>query len=409
MTSSIIIHDGDVVDVVLPPATPEHTITLLAGPAGPVAPDGVRWSASTPGILPATSGQHLTTAGGNTLDDGTGKVALTGGTLDAVTVGATTPATSVKTSTLQPSTPVSLTGTMKSWINGISMAYGTLTGGGNLNQLYINDAITGDTGYIWGLRVLDNVYDPAVGMRGAIFGHTLVNSADETNTLAQACYVGVYGRSEGLANLGGSGVTTTGGHTAPDGDSSIGSYWGGWFFGALINGTISAATHQEQVFGVEIDVCAQTGTSVAHKIGLLIVHAGENVGDTPGGVRGIVQDAALQIANQPNNSTWLNGIMFGSNAPDSLDGVSGDWPFDTDSTIMGTCVLGTDGNPANIGVDFTNVTFTDAALKTGAAPIVMAEMASSPTQESGVGKLYVDADGNLHYLGPTTDTIIAFA
>jgi hypothetical protein len=50
----------------------------------------VQWVGGTVGELPATSGQHLTTQGGNTLDDGSGHVAIIGGTLDGVTIGATT-------------------------------------------------------------------------------------------------------------------------------------------------------------------------------------------------------------------------------------------------------------------------------------------------------------------------------
>lgn len=59
-------------------------VANLKGPTGATGSAG--WLGSTPGLLPATSGQHLTTQGGNTLDDGSGNVVIQGGTIDSATI-----------------------------------------------------------------------------------------------------------------------------------------------------------------------------------------------------------------------------------------------------------------------------------------------------------------------------------
>lgn len=319
------------------------SIPGIQGPAGDVS-----WVTGTAGRLPATSGQKLTTQFGNTLDDGAGKVAFPyGGTLDLVTIGATTPAPSITATTVKVTGNVALTGTQKPWLNQTGLVSGSLTGGGAMNQLLVNDAIVGDTNYIWNFHALQQVFSPSIGLRGGIWGHCLVQGAG-ANTQVQAQYVGVYGRSEILANIGG----TTG--------TPIGSFWGGWNF-ASIRGT---GIHALSMYGAELDVYVAAGNDVSYKYGLSV---GGVVGDA---VRGTVDDILICAGKQDGTATtWHNGIMFGFNQGAALGHAHLSWPFASDSTIFGTCVADGTGLPANIGIDFSNITFTTAALIVP-APIV---------------------------------------
>lgn len=349
----------------------------------------VPWAAATVGVLPANSGQHLTTQGGNTLDDGSGNVVIKGGALDGVTIGATTASPSIHANTLTNGAPLPLSGASNSWLNQDQLIYGTNSEiSGYFNQLTIVDEVVNTTAasVMSILNVTDIVVAPAVGARTAIFGNVDVNSIGTVTNQSQAFYVGVTGRAVTSSNLGGTGVTAT---------TGVGGMWGGWFFAGLNTG----ATNQGGILGVEINTYIESGASATSKIGMRVTNV------APDAVRGATEDVGYQLC-APFGSTpgWQMGFMFGSNQdplnPNEL------WPFASDSTIIGTCLAGT-GLPANIGIDWTQVTFTDAAIKTGPAAIAMQAMASAPTAASGEGRLYVASDGSLHYAGHTTDTLLA--
>lgn len=295
-------------------------------------------------------------------------------TLDGVTIGATTPSPSITANTLTTDRVVTLSGAPQPWLNMTDVFTGSVTSDGALNLIQFNDTVAAGSHILNGLEVYDNVVAPATGQRVGIIGQIVVSSAG-TQTLTQAGYVGVNGRAVLTANIGG----TSG--------SPIGSVWGANF------GATGEGTYMATVTGVEIDIGCTSGSSVTTKCGLSIIIDGVD-----GGVRGSQLDAAFLLAGGTPESTgsWKTGIMIGFAT----------WPFASDSTIIGTGTT-VSAQVANIGIDLSTITFSDAAIKTGAAPITMAEMASPPAQTSGVGKLYVASDGSLHYLGPTSDTQIA--
>lgn len=316
------------------------------------------------------------------------------GALQGVTIGDTTPAASINsavlTQSIGPGTVLSGS-TSQPWLNQLGWYRGNLAGGvGCVNSMAWTDQVnyTGSNQLV-GLQIYDSVASPAVGPRLGLFSKVIVSSAG-TNTYAQAQYVGVTGRGEITVGLGGTGMGL---------GQPIGACWGGWFTGA-----IDAGTNHAEVWGTEINVSVASGASVFSKVGLLVVLAGADT------VRGSVNDAALQIAKQtPVTCSWQNGILFGSEqgsvATPSITYTS--WPFDSTSTMIKASTPGAGTLPANIGIDFSTVTFTDAAIKVGPATIELSEMSSAPAQVAGVGRLYVASDGSLHYLGPTTDTQLA--
>jgi hypothetical protein len=363
-------------------------------PAGTLNPVSglVTWANEALGVLPATSGQHLTTQGGVTLDDGSGHVVIPGGTLDGVTIGATTAAVSLAAKTMSSGTPKVLSGsTGQPWLNQLGSFSGSNSASAvYANQLSFTDAVN-FTGSLWlgGLLVQDTVVAGAVGPRTGIYGHVIVNAAG-TNTQAQAGYVAAYGRAE-------TGMQFTG-STAPTSTGGIGSFWAGWDYAALTTG----ALNQLQVFGREIDVSVQTGASVASKVGLLVTLAGNDA------VRGNTQDVAIQIAKQATSGTWLTGLMFGSDQALGTGNQGNYWPFNTTSTLIYVSSPPSAGsNPCGTGIDLSNAAFSDAAIKTGPAAIQMANMASAPTAVTGKGRIYVASDNSLHYLTSSGDTQIA--
>lgn len=463
----------------------------------------VPWSGGAVGILPATSGQHLTTQGGNTLDDGSGNVVIQGGNLngvtivraehstaasstpivmtaasaqvqtivgtttgqivklpttsipagyeciiinqtsganvtvqgssgttiatlapgemgvfrakydsplgalywlqsgshlEGVTIGSTTPAVAINTATLKQSGAVAVSGsTFNPWLNQSTGFSGNFSGsGGAYNYFGIADQVNNTgSGILSGLQTLLSVGSPSIGGRVGIFGQVYVSGAG-TQTPGGATYVGVAGRGEIDANLGGTGMGNV-----LSGAYPIGQVWGGWFFGASQSG----ATNLALVWGVEIDVAVPSGSSVFDKVGLGIILA------DPDAVQGTVNDAALQIMRSATvTTTWKNGIQFGTEVATVNTPNHGylAWPFDTASTLIRAAGPGTGTNNAGTGIDFTNVTFAGPAITVGAAPIAMAEMASAPSGIASTGQFYVASDGSAHYLSPGgTDTQLA--
>jgi hypothetical protein len=322
-----------------------------------VSPDG-SGNVDLSGVFAGLSGAHtlaatapapLLTQGGNTLDNGSGGVVIKGGSLDGVTIGATTQAPSIRATTVTATNSVVLSGAGKPWLNEIGSISGTLTAGGQINNISMNDQVVAGNNTLWGLFVNQNVLSPATGPRTGIQGRIQVTSTG-ANTRGQALFVGVLGRAETGANLGGTSGTP------------LGSLWGANFYGAVTN---AAATFLDQVFGCEVDISVPTGASTNSKIGLLITSA---AGDA---VRGTTDDTLLMLAKQSTaTASFRQGVTFGRTA--------GNWPFASDSTLIGTLNPGA----ANIGIDFTGVTFTGPAIKVPAAVSLPTIIFNSSANES---------------------------
>jgi hypothetical protein len=294
-----------------------------------------------------------------------------------------------------PLTPsyTTLTGTQKPWLNLTGAFTGSLPSGGNLNYLGFNDLIVGDTtgsfpNVIKGFQLLHVVASPAAGPRNAMAADIIVNSVGATTNPFSTQYVALEASAKIAGNLGGTAL-------APQG-----AIWGGNFTAFMP----SAATYMSEITGIEIDVEVDSGANIDSKYGLAIGLAGNDA------VRGSHDDIGLTFA-KPNSATgtWQNGIMFGKNQAARANSAYTSWPFDATSTMITTCVNDGPGTglPANIGIDFSRVIFSGPAIKTGAAPIALSEMASAPSAVAGEGFLYVASDGSLHYRGPTTDTRLA--
>lgn len=352
----------------------------------------VPWYGSA-GVLPATSGQPLTTQNGNTLDDGFGHVVFNGGTLDGVTIGSATPAASIKSTTVVgPTTSTNWGGsTSKSWLNWQGATFGTTSLlGPQFNTIAFNDSVvcSQTLASVYGLALTHNVASTALGSRTAFYSHiTNASTAAITNPL-QATYVAVGGRTDCNQNVGGTGTTFA---------TSVGSYWGGWFFAAL-GASGGNATNQTGIYGVEIDMSIASGSSACTKIGLLVGLAG---GDA---TRGVIDDYGIcvargagQAAGNPT-TTWTYGLMFGTNRLSGGVG-GGNWAFASDSTLIGAGIAGPAGNPAYIGIDFSNVTFSGPAIKLPGAAIAMGK-GSTPSAITNYGQTYVASDGSLYYLSP---------
>jgi len=127
----------------------------------------------------------------------------------------------------------------------------------------------------------------------------------------------------------------------------------GALFGALLASRLnSGATFWLASTGMEVDVTTSSGASVAYKKGVSVVREAADA------VQGSLEDAAYIIANQPGAATgWKVGLSFGSPV--------GVWPMDAAATLIGTqtTALGGPAYGAADGVDFTAITFTDAAFK----------------------------------------------
>jgi hypothetical protein len=327
--------------------------------------------------IPATSSLNI---------EALGYVGL-GSALEGVIIGANTPAAAITTNTIGTGAAVHLNGAQLPWLNQSQAVTGTLKANGAFNFLNILDQVvlTDNTQWGYGLRVQLTSASPSVGPRVAVGGNMVVNSVG-TSGIDDVQAVGVQANSVVNGNLGG---------TAPDTVNSVGSAWGVLALAALLNGS----TNQVSCISAEADVTVATGCSVATKIGVLINNTSLDV------VRGSVDDIALCFSKQESTTaSWLKGISFGRAQLGSSSW--GNWPFQSDSTIIGTSPAGAGIQPAGIGIDFSAVTFSGPALKTGNGQIMMGPMAA-PTPTSGVGQFFVASDGSFNYANTHTVTMIA--
>lgn len=127
-----------------------------------------------------------------------------------------------------------------------------------------------------------------------------------------------------------------------------GSLWGISANVWLANG----AANFYGIYGAEIDVAIDAGSSAAQKYGLMVVQTSADAS------RGVIDDAAVAILNQPHVTTgWASGLQFG--------GAGSDWPFTATSTLINAKPRSQPVNgaaPALHGVDFRAVQFAGLAF-----------------------------------------------
>jgi len=146
--------------------------------------------------------------------------------------------------------------------------------------------------------------------------------------------------------------------------SPLGNLFGGLAYSRLQSG----ATFWNSVCGIEIDVSADTGSSVAYKIGLQIVQL------TTDTVTGSVANYGFSINNQSggSQSRWDYGITFGAK--------NGVWAIKDTGTLIGadTTALGGPAYKAAYGMDLTNINITGAPI---VSPLI------TPASSSAAGKI----------------------
>lgn len=184
------------------------------------------------------------------------------------------------------------------------------------------------------------------------------------------------------------------------------------FASNVISELKNGATWWNSVVGLEVDVSAQSGSSVNQVVGLQIVRwnnpaTGSTGYDAVAGDAG--QDNALQFANSPA------GASPGWNMLISVGALNGWFPLKAGGTIMGSSLPTIGGGPAYttaLGIDLTGITFTTAFLKstgflvdgagiTTAASYVIGSSGPTITSGSGVPSS-TQPDGSLYIRRSTT-------
>lgn len=281
-------------------------------------------------------------------------VAITGGTVNGVSIGATTRAAYANIGRTELSGGKTYSGASSSsnsfmWMGGTSIT-GTASvapanGITSPFNLYIGgdsvDTTTSGNGNLIGFSFEHAVSATHTGGRTAIQGYLPIVGAPSVAAGSDG-YVGVQGMARASANFGG----TTGVYT---------NYKGNVFGGNSNVWATAAGTFLEHIVSQEFDVSIQTGASAANKYGISIIKGSIDR------VRGVYDDAAISINDQYNPSSpgWKIGLAFG--------GYGHQWAFASDSTLIGVQLAQagpTSGDPAvaDLGVDFTNATFTTAAF-----------------------------------------------
>lgn len=377
-----------------------------------------------------------------------GTVKITGGTIDGVTIGGTTPAISVWSNQYIGTGNKNYTGsTTNQFLNIAYAATGSNSTSSVLqeNGIAVNDEVAAPNATLLGFQVANGIGGGGTGLRTALFGHqfttTFASVGPGPMYGSQAFYCGVEGRAEGNVSLGGSTasstyqgtngaalstlstltlnstagwpaqgggtIVTSGGthqfsYTAVSGATLTGCLYDGnqahtvatnaavngsaigSYWGGLFYGAIQGGTNHQQVYGAEIDVSVASGSGPLIKGGLLIVQTASDHD------RGTVTDIALNIANQLSaGTTWQNGIIFGQTGKG--------WPFASDSTIIGVQNAGN----ASVGINFTGVTFAGNQYQ---GPGFAVAGAGPGAFAAGDKYLIIDASGNVHKsaLGPAS-------
>jgi len=244
------------------------------------------------------------------------------------------------------------------------------------------DTTTSGSGILSTLEVTDSMRAGFTGGRSALYGNLHVEATP--GALGNGNYVGGTFVTGVNANLTG----TTG---------AYGNYKGG-VFGSNSNAfSTSAATFLSIINGAEFDTTLVTGSSAAEKHGLTIVQSSTDA------VRGVYDDAAIEIDNQDSAATtWLYGISFGSYAHV--------YPFGADSTLItaqSRVTGGTSNAIALNGVDFSAVTFqtNGCSFKSTGFCINPAGVINSSTVTTTIGGPLSLGNGNVSAASWTTTGI----
>lgn len=132
-----------------------------------------------------------------------------------------------------------------------------------------------------------------------------------------------------------------------DGGTAGTPYGAHYGFSSLVQSE-AGATYLDTMQGGEIDVAVRAGSSTAIKVGLLVATVNSDA------VKGSQFDGAITIgADSTTTAKWSYGYTLGF--------PRGPWPFDTNSTLIGT-VASTTARVANIGIDFSAVAFTTTPI-----------------------------------------------
>jgi hypothetical protein len=178
------------------------------------------------------------------------------------------------------------------------------------------------------------------GRRATINIRQRIRGAPDVADTTLKQYVGLVTVGTGEVNVGGTDATS---------EATV----AGALFGLNPNVSLLAgATHWRALVGMEVDIAAPAGSSMARKYGVQI-----SATDTDA-VQGAVEDAALGILNAGGTpGYWKNGIYFGH-----FNGGSGQWPFGANSKII---TVGDDapGKTVRMGLDLRGPTYTEGAIR----------------------------------------------
>lgn len=188
------------------------------------------------------------------------------------------------------------------------------------------------------LRVQGVIDSGSVGTVNAIHGRTVVLNSPSDTAIGGSfpAYVGGFFTSYSDKPLGGSGTTY---------GTSAGGLWG-------INPNVTIAAGATNIYGIvsgEFDVTAQAGSSIAQKIGISIVQ------DSASAVQGSQDDIAINVINKSGAVGWKRGLEFGNTAAY--------WPMGAGSYIIYAEKGSSASATAARGIDFSNVTFAEAAMR----------------------------------------------
>ena len=106
----------------------------------------------------------------------------------------------------------------------------------------------------------------------------------------------------------------------------------------------AAATHIQELAGMEVNVGAQTGSAMVGKVGLSVTQLATDA------VQGTTTDAAIWVANQSGAVGWKDGLLFDATTAA---------PFTSGATVIAS----RGSNTLTNGVDFSSFTFTGSAFK----------------------------------------------
>ena len=244
---------------------------------------------------------------------------LTGGTITgALTVNGTL--------SLNPSS-----GTLNPAFNVVQSAAGTSAASTViLNQISITDTVVanGAPGFVAGVFLDHSFGGSAVlgGREGYLGRLTLTAPTSASN--ANRNYVQSQFWAQASVNDNGTG----------------GSPQGALFGFAVLTQLHSGATYWNNLTGGEINVAAETGSSVAYKCGLQIAAFNTDA------VQGSIYDTVLALSAQ--------GGAIGSNDAILIGPMNGQFPLTTSGNILRTI-----GGTAAYGIDLSNTTISTAAFK----------------------------------------------